>query len=814
MPDDSPKPHPTAGGLRLVGRDPRAGGDVSWMELFVDLFFVFAFLKVTALMSADLTPVGVVRGILVLLLLWHSWTACAWLGNLIHLDRGVMPLMMAGIATVVLVIGVAVPEAFVDRPGSLPGPLVVMGGYLLVRLCILVVLTRFRWHEGPPGRRPAALAWSTFVASAAFLLTAALLPPRLPPDLDPELVRIVLFALALGADFVILAAVGRGSWQIVSPWHLAERHGLIVLIALGETIISIGTSRGLGMDEPVTWPVLGAAILGVAIVSVLWWTYFDLAKSVGEHALWRRQGIAQTRLGRDAYSGLHLFMIGGLIIFALGLKHAVAVVSKQDTHPWIPSDAVILYGGIMVYLLALVAFERRTARLLGRSPLVGVGLLLALLPLAANLLPLGSLALLAAGVAGMVVVDRTLFRRRHEHLHRTVEPEALRFSTVTPTELFVDLVFVFAFVQVTVLMTRQPTLLGVIQGLTLLALLWWAWTSYAWLANAIRTETSLARFGTAGIVTAILVLGIAIPQAFDPGPASLPGSLLVVACYLVSELIQGALLRQAARSDPALRSIARQTAVPSTVSLLLLAGFAVAELTTSEVVARSPAATILWIGALVVQFAGSYRTGVRDWRLRSVRHWIDRYALIMLIAFGEAIISIGIAVNGRRVSGTVVVVVIATAVALGTMWWAYFTTIDSARLALQARTGVERAKLARDAYTYLHLPMVAGIVLIAYGLRQILAPPEGSATTLGHYALFLGVSCYLAANQMFWWRTWRTLSRHRVVGSVAVIVLAVLTAPFPPVLALAVLTTTGVAFAAVEMLHIGDPRTRQPRPAS
>ncbi|KXK62786.1 hypothetical protein AWW66_06255 [Micromonospora rosaria] len=810
MSDDGLRPHPSAGGVRLVGRDPGAEGDVSWMELFVDLFFVFAFLKVATLMSADLSVFGTIRGVLVILLLWHCWTSCAWLGNVIHVDRGGMPLLMTGVATAVLVIGVAVPEAFADVPGNLSGPVVVVGGYLLIRFCVLAVLT-YHQRGGATGRR--LLVWLAFLAAGAMLLVAVLLPPALPERVDGDLVRVVLFAGALGVDFVIFAGVGRGTWQVVSPWHLAERHAVIILVALGETIISIGASRGVGVDEPVTWEVAAAATLGMIIVSALWWTYFDLAKMLAEHGLWRARGPARTRLARDAYLGLHLPMISGLIIFALGLKHAVAVAVGEADRPWDTTSVLTLFGGVLLYLIALVAFEWRTARIIGRSPLIGIGLLLALLPLAVGAPAVGALALLAVGVAAMAVADQTIFRRRHQALHHLVEPEAARLGGVSPRELFVDLVFVFAFIQVTLLMTRHPSLLGIVRGLTLLALLWWAWISYSWLANIVRTETAVVRFSTIGIATAVLVLGFAIPQAFGPAGGGLQGSSLIVVCYVAGQLIQGVLLWQVSRTNAVLRHVARRVALPSGIALALLAVIVAVEVVTPAVVSDSLGITLLWVAALLVQYVGAYLRESAAWRVQSVRHWVDRYALIMLIAFGEAIISVGLATSGRPVSVTVLALVVVGALSIGTLWWSYFTTIDSSRLALRARTGRARTLLARDAFTYLHLPMVAGVMLVAFSLRQILVP-ERTVNAYGHYALYLGVALYLAANQWYWWRMWRVVSWQRVGGAVLVAALSPLTVLLPPPWPLVLLTGVGVVAAALEVLHGGDPRTHEPRPAT
>ena len=210
-----------------------------------------------------------------------------------------MPPIMLGIAAALLVIGVAIPEAFTDRQGGLPGPLVLICGYLLIRATAMVILTFVR-HRGEGDRRSAVAAWLIFIAGGLVLLASALVPPLLPATVDAALVQVALFAVALGIDSLILVVASKGGWQVVSPWHLAERHALIVLIALGETIISIGASEGLGIDRPVTAQLAVGAVLGIIVVFALWWSYFDLAKVIIERALAPAPG--QTAPGSGATS--------------------------------------------------------------------------------------------------------------------------------------------------------------------------------------------------------------------------------------------------------------------------------------------------------------------------------------------------------------------------------------------------------------------------------------------------------------------------------------------------------------------------------
>ncbi|MFJ8685776.1 low temperature requirement protein A [Micromonospora wenchangensis] len=792
-----------------MARDPGAIGDVSWVELFVDLLFVFAFLAVTTLMAEHFSVLGLVQGVLVILLIWHCWTPCVWLGNVVHLDRGVMPPIMLGIAAALLVIGVAIPEAFTDRQGGLPGPLVLICGYLSIRATAMVVLTFVR-RRGEGGRRSAVTAWLIFIAGGLVLLASAVVPPLLPATVDAELVQVALFACALLIDSLILVVASKGGWRVVSPWHLAERHALIVLIALGETIISIGASEGLGVDRPVSTQLAVGAVLGIIVVFALWWSYFDLAKVIIERALRASSGRDRARVGRDVYSGLHLPMIGGLIFFALGLKYLNTHATPRSNHPWPSAGVAVLYGGVLLYLGALVAVEWRAVRLLGRGPLVGVALLTALLTVVGRITEVQALMVLVVAVCTMLVLDNTLFRRKHRQLHESVEAESLHVGTVDPRELFVDLVFVYAFIEVTAVMNRFPTLLGLAQGMILLALLWWAWTSYTWLANTVRHDSTVVRLSTAGIMTAVLLIGLAIPQAFVPLPDSLPGPLLVIGCYIGIQLMQALIFRQIVRENSDLRGT-RTRFVATTATIVILLVIAVIEVLAPDTVTRHPAMTLLWVAALLVQYVAGYWAGGRLWRIRLVRHWADRHALVILIAFGEAVLSVGVSIDDEPISAPTLVVVVGSVVALGTIWWSYFTGIDAARIALGAYEGDRRVRAARDAYTYLHLPMVAGIVLVAYGLHQTLAASQDRhGALLGHYTLFLGVALYLLGNQMFWLRIFRTVSRHRLIGAGVVTVLAPVTVTLPSVVSLLLLTVLGVVFAVVEVVQEGDPRTRRP----
>ncbi|MFY1637709.1 low temperature requirement protein A [Solwaraspora sp. WMMB335] len=794
----------------LVARTQAAGGDVSWMELFIDLFFVYAFLSVTTLAANRLGWLGLAEGLLLALLLWQCWTPCAWLGNIVQLDRGAMPLVVFVIAITLLVMGVAIPRVF-DPTGVALGPAVVAGGYLAIRCIVLGIMTYLWWPDGPSARRPVRLAWLTVLAGGLALAGAVVVPPYLPPTVDEEYARFALFAIAVVVDFGIVRAVGRGRWRVVSIRHIGERHGLVVLVALGETLIAVGTSQGFGGDQPITGPLLAGAVLSIAVVAVLWWVYFDVAKAVTERAIEQAGKDTRSQAVRDAYSGLHLPMIVGLLLLALELKQAVRAAAGGGGHPWHAPSAVLLFVGAGIYLVGLVGFHRRATGQLGRSPLVGIGLLVVLAPVAAGSPPLGSLGLLAGAVGAMVVADRTVFRRRHRELHQVADPEIAHIDRVTSKELFVDLVFVFAFLQVTVLMARQESAVGILQGMILLALLWWGWSSVSWVTNAVRAEDATLRVAMVVVVAATLVFGIALPQIFEPDPAAIPGLAVIAAAYGVARLAQLLLARQVGRQVAQLRRIVRHAAVGATVSFLLLSASALAELVGIRTAADDAVVTVVLGVVVVIEFFGRYRTGLRPWQIRSARHWADRFALIMLVAFGEVVISTGVPGTDRGVTTLTLAVLGCAAAVLCALWWSYFDADGHlAQHTLAMAHGDERARLARDAYTYLHLPMVAGLMLFAFGLRDMLAlhgdRPQAVPHLLGQVALYGGVVGYLTANQIFWWRVWHRLSGFRIGCAATLAVLAPVAASWPTVWSLALLAVVVIGFVTVETLSSGERR--------
>ncbi|MEU4479472.1 low temperature requirement protein A [Micromonospora sp. NPDC023966] len=805
-----------------VGRIQLAGdaGGVSRLELFLDLIFVFAFLNVTGVTAEQLNAAGLPRGLLLLVLLWWCWAPFAWLGSTVRLDRGVMPVVMFGLSATLFVMGLTVREAFVDRPGGLSGPMVFALGYLVVRGIALTVAALAT--AGQPGLRRLALrTWPPALAGALLLLAAALTPAYVPDGATREWARFALVGSAIVAEYGGALLIGGDRWRIGSIRYWAERHGLIILIGFGETIISVGLSQGVAATQPLTPEVLLGALLGVALAGALWWTYFDVARFAAEQALERAAGPRRGLLGRDAYSFLHLPMMTGLILTALGLKKALGDLQVHSDKATPLLGLLALYGGVVLYLLGLVLFEVRTLRILGRSPVLGIVLVLALAPIAPHLSVLAQLALLAAAVGATALADVTVFRRRHRRLHAQIGP-AQEHAGVTPKELFFDLVFVYAFLQVAALMADDPTWSGLARGLLVLTVLWQAWGAYTWLAAEVRSERPVVRLVMVLVVALTAMITLASPQAIDDSRGGLSGPLVFVACYAAIRLLHLASFGLVAWQDPTWRTPPLRAAAPTLVALGLMLVAALLPLPVGDVRQFSPPRVALWLLAIAIDVLGNARLGLRHLTVRSAEHWADRYSLIIIIGLGEAVISMGSAVTYTPISARIVVAVFLGTALLAALWWAYFGW-DSAEgeRVLAAADLRTRTRLARDAYTWLHFPMVAGIVLVSLGLRKTmsvlgsrgffeLGPPP---YPLAHAALFGGVLLYLLGVQAFRWRTTGHRRPARLAQALVVAALLPLTTGLSALLALALLVAVCLAFTAFEVLRGHERAAARPVPS-
>jgi low temperature requirement protein LtrA len=375
----------------VEGSQPEPEQRVTSLELFFDLVFVFAITQVTSLLSDDPTWHGLVRGLLVLGALWWAWGAYAWLTNTLNPEEGAVRIAMFAAMAAMLIAALAVPEAFGDDG-------VIFGvAYLFVRAMHLALYALAA--RGDPDLFGAVLRFVPSSLISALLIIAA--------GFTEGDQRVALWVIGLAIDYLgVLVGRGRG-WRL-SPGHFAERHGLIIIIALGESIVALGVGAA---GTPLDAGVVAAALLGITVAAALWWSYFDWVSIVSEQRLRMATGTQQMTLARDAYTYLHFLMVAGIVLFALGLKKTLADV--DDELKIVPATGLV--EGLALYLLAHVLLRLRISGLTGRrtigrgKPLAIAALLLAW-PFVDDVPALVALAFSAAVLVALIAYEAIRYR--------------------------------------------------------------------------------------------------------------------------------------------------------------------------------------------------------------------------------------------------------------------------------------------------------------------------------------------------------------------------------------------------------------------
>jgi low temperature requirement protein LtrA len=372
---------------------------VAPLELFFDLVFVLALTQCTTLIVHNPTWEGLLKGVLVLGVLWWSWTGYAWLTSVVNPEEGVVRLAMFAAMAAFLVCALCVPGAF--------------GGDALLFACAYasiraahIMLFGLASREDPALRRSVTgLAASTAVG-VGLLLAAAFVHDGL---------QLGLWGLAIVLDFGGPYLFGADGWRLV-PGHFAERHGLIVIIALGESIVALG----VGANPQLSSSVVLAAVLGVVVAAALWWVYFDVTAIVAEWRLARAaEGRERNEMARDSYSYLHFLMVAGIALLAVGMRVTLEHVSEELA--LVP--ATTLLGGAALYLLAHVAFRLRNVHSLSARRLLCALVLLALIPLALVLPALATLGILSALLALLILYEVVRYADARDRIrHAGVRP--------------------------------------------------------------------------------------------------------------------------------------------------------------------------------------------------------------------------------------------------------------------------------------------------------------------------------------------------------------------------------------------------------
>ncbi|MEU8424442.1 low temperature requirement protein A [Micromonospora sp. NPDC048835] len=368
-------------------------------EIFFDLVLVFALTRLIGFMAESLSPLTLYQGLLLLLWFWYAWSCYAWLANQVRADNEpVLAGMLAAMAAI-FVAALVIPEAWQRHDGALSPPLTLAVAYIVVRGLHLALMTYASSGNARYRRQTLRFAVSTTLAWAPLVVGAAL------GGAAQTVLWTVAFLLDYGGGRIATAA---SFGEVRSGAHFAERHGLVLIIVLGESLLSAGAGAGL---TSIAWPVLLASVFGFAATVCLWWLYFVRVAPAAATVLTsasprsrRRQQVAS-----DAYTLAHLPLVAGVVYFALGIHLVLASLTDQPRHPagapvgW--TAATVLYGGAALYLTGRLLILRLTV---GGSPtrLAAIGVVLLVLPVARTLPALAALGLLTALLATLVLHER------------------------------------------------------------------------------------------------------------------------------------------------------------------------------------------------------------------------------------------------------------------------------------------------------------------------------------------------------------------------------------------------------------------------
>jgi low temperature requirement protein LtrA len=379
---------------------------------------------------------------------------------------------------------------------------------------------------------------------------------------------------------------------------------------------------------------------------------------------------------------------------------------------------------------------------------------------------------------------------RTPHLSATLRGNVER---VTPLELFFDLVFVLALTQCTALMADVPTWEGVAQAMAILMVLWWSWGGYAWLTSVVDPEEGVVRIAMFAAIAAFLICALCVPGAFDDE------AFLFAAAYAAVRIAHISLFVIASREDPNLRKSVIGLGMSTAVGVgLLLAAAATDDVTQGA----------LWALAITLDLGGPFFFGVEGWQMVP-RHFAERFGLIVIIALGESIVAIGAGVHGDVDAGIVTAAVLGVAVA-GALFWLYFDVVAlvGERRLSNAAPGRERNSIGRDSYGYLHFPMVAGIILVALGMKKTLGDVGAHLDVVPAAALLGGAAVYLLAHVAFRWRNIHRFSSQRVIAAIVCVALVPLAVEIASLGTLAILAAVLVALLVYESIRFAELRDR------
>jgi low temperature requirement protein LtrA len=353
---------------------------VSTLELFFDLVFVFTITQLTAVLAHHPDGVGVLRVGLMLVVIWWMYGGYAWLTNVVAPDQLAYQLLLLGGMAAFLVISLAIPTAF----GA---------GGLAFGLAYLVVILI---HSGLFTRSQAGASGTAILRVAPLNLAAAL--ALVAAGIAGGTARGVLWGVAVAV--IILPSLRPPDPRFeIAPGHFVERHGLVVIVALGESVVAVGIGA---TGHALTLGLVAVAVLGLALTACLWWAYFGEGEDERALAAMRSAPpVERPRLALNGFYHWHLLILFGIIALASGLESAIA-------HPVDPLSfprSLALAGGVACFLVGDALFRRTLSIGETRWRLAAAALALATLPLGPEVSAAVQLAALVAVLLASLILE-------------------------------------------------------------------------------------------------------------------------------------------------------------------------------------------------------------------------------------------------------------------------------------------------------------------------------------------------------------------------------------------------------------------------
>jgi low temperature requirement protein LtrA len=374
-----------------------------------------------------------------------------------------------------------------------------------------------------------------------------------------------------------------------------------------------------------------------------------------------------------------------------------------------------------------------------------------------------------------------------------------------PVELLWDLVFVFAITQVTILLSHDLSWAGFGRSMLVLALVWWAWSAFVWAANAQEGDSPVLRASLIGGMVMIFIAGLALPQAFGNE------ATLFAVTYAGVRFLHLALYADASRRGNASWAAIAGFAVTVAIGMGLLIGGSFLE---------DGARVAMWAAAAAIDYAGPAwltRERLRGLQEVAVAHFAERYSLFIIICLGESIVAIGLGASGEPLSAALVAAVAFGLLITVALWWTYFDRF-AATAEERLRVHEDPVLAAADAYSYLHLVLVAGIIIFAVGVKLAVEGVDAPLSDAARLALCGGVALYLAGHVAFAWRMGGGINYTRLGVAAALVVLFATGSGLDAWGLAAVMTGVMAALCALEAVrdrrplavHIGERMTAGP----